>query len=286
MWKERLGFARLAIEHAYPVVPFAAVGAEEMLDIVADGDTAVLHPVAALTKRLVGLPLPPIARGIGPTMVPRPERLYFWFGPPIDTARFEGRAADDAAARELRDEVKAAVESGIATLQHERERDPQRGLGRRLMRRPQPELPDLAVGDPPAWFVTKAFDAWNTSGPDGVAAWLSRWVQLTDPPRWPGGGTWRGRDAAVARLAEVCRELGADWAEVDRAESLADDEVLVSFHLRRAEPAPADPDLEFHALVEIDADQITSIRIFIDREDARSAAGRLPSTTAQSPTSG
>jgi 1-acyl-sn-glycerol-3-phosphate acyltransferase len=285
MWKERLGFARLAIEQAYPIVPFAAVGAEEMLDILADRDTAVLHPVAALTKRLVGLPLPPLARGIGPTMVPRPERLYFWFGQPIDTARLEGRGADDDAARRLRDEVKAAVEGGIATLQAERERDPQRGLARRLMHRPKSELPELAVSDPPAWFVTKAFEAWNTSGPEGAAAWLSRWVQLTDPPRWPGSGTWRGREAAVARLAEVSRELGAEWAEVDRAESVGNDEVLVSFHLRRAHPSPADPELEFHARVETDSDQITSIRIFVESEDLQSAAGRLPSTTAQSPTS-
>ena len=36
LWKERLGFARLAIEFGYPIVPFSAVGAEEMYDIVAD----------------------------------------------------------------------------------------------------------------------------------------------------------------------------------------------------------------------------------------------------------
>ena len=36
MWKERLGFARLAIEFGYPIVPFAAVGAEEMLHVLAD----------------------------------------------------------------------------------------------------------------------------------------------------------------------------------------------------------------------------------------------------------
>jgi len=29
MWKERIGFARLAIQYSYPIVPFAAVGAEE-----------------------------------------------------------------------------------------------------------------------------------------------------------------------------------------------------------------------------------------------------------------
>ena len=43
MWKERLGFARLAIEFGYPIVPFAAVGAEEMLHVVVDRET----PIAA-----------------------------------------------------------------------------------------------------------------------------------------------------------------------------------------------------------------------------------------------
>jgi hypothetical protein len=66
--------------------------------------------------------------------MPRPERLYFWFGEPIDTTRFAGRHDDDAAARAVRDEVKAAVEEGIAFLQAERERDPHRGLVRRVLR--------------------------------------------------------------------------------------------------------------------------------------------------------
>jgi 1-acyl-sn-glycerol-3-phosphate acyltransferase len=38
-WKERLGFARLAIEFRYPIIPFAAIGVEEMFDIVADQGT-------------------------------------------------------------------------------------------------------------------------------------------------------------------------------------------------------------------------------------------------------
>ena len=39
--RERIGFARLAIEHGYPIVPFAAAGAEDMLDVIADVDTPV-----------------------------------------------------------------------------------------------------------------------------------------------------------------------------------------------------------------------------------------------------
>jgi 1-acyl-sn-glycerol-3-phosphate acyltransferase len=99
IWKERLGFARLAIAHGYQITPFAAV-----------------------------------VRGIGPTMLPRPQRLYFWFGEPVATAPYGGASDDDGAARAVRDEVKAAVEGGIAFLLAEREDDPQRGLIARLTR--------------------------------------------------------------------------------------------------------------------------------------------------------
>ena len=46
LWKVRLGFARLAIEFGYPIVPFAAVGAEEMLEVVADSHTPVVAQVS------------------------------------------------------------------------------------------------------------------------------------------------------------------------------------------------------------------------------------------------
>jgi 1-acyl-sn-glycerol-3-phosphate acyltransferase len=229
LWKERLGFARLAIEFGYPIVPFAAVGAEEMLEVVADDHTPVVAQASILMRRLVGVPLPPFARGVGPTPVPRPERLYFWFGEPIDTTRFAGRHDDDAAARAVRDEVRAAVEDGIGFLQDEREADPRRGLPVRILG--GTDLPKLATSDPDARFVTRALDAWNTHGFAGAAAWCSRWVQLEDPPDWPGASVWRGRDAAVARLEEVSAELGANRAEIGSARSVGA-EVLVSMSLK------------------------------------------------------
>jgi 1-acyl-sn-glycerol-3-phosphate acyltransferase len=133
MWKERVGFARLAMEHGYPIVPFAAVGAEEMLDIVIDENNPAYAHFTDLVKKLTGWPMQPLAHGIGPTLVPHPERLYFWFGAPIETTRFKGRHEDDRAAGTIRDEVRLAVEAGIAFLLAEREADPRRGLRRRLL---------------------------------------------------------------------------------------------------------------------------------------------------------
>jgi hypothetical protein len=84
----------------------------------------------------MGFPTPPVVRGIGLTPIPRPERLCFWFGEPIDTTRFADED-DDVAARAVRDEVKLSVMTGIEFLRDERDHDPDRDLAKRLLRRPE-----------------------------------------------------------------------------------------------------------------------------------------------------
>jgi 1-acyl-sn-glycerol-3-phosphate acyltransferase len=134
LWGERMGFARLAIEHGYPIVPCAAAGAEDTLDVIADVDTPVYGRLSRLSKKVTGFPVPPLVRGVGLTPIPRPERLYFWFGEPIDTARFAGHDSDTAA-RAVRDEVRQSVEAGIRFLHDERDHDPDRALVNRLLHR-------------------------------------------------------------------------------------------------------------------------------------------------------
>ena len=132
LWRERIGFARLAIEHGYPIVPFAAVGVDDMLDVIVDQNTPIYGQFARLYEQLMGFPTPPVVRGAGPTPIPRLDRLYFWFGEPIDSTRFGSRFDDAAAARALRDEVKQAILVGIQLLRDERDEDPNRSLISRL----------------------------------------------------------------------------------------------------------------------------------------------------------
>jgi 1-acyl-sn-glycerol-3-phosphate acyltransferase len=135
VWKNRLGFARLAIQHGYPIVPFASVGAEHGIDILLDGDSRLLAPLSFLTEKLLGSPdTPPLVRGVGLTPVPRPERQYYWFGKPIPTKAFKGQQADDAVARKVRERTAAAIEEGIELLLAERDADPNRSLVGRLLR--------------------------------------------------------------------------------------------------------------------------------------------------------
>jgi 1-acyl-sn-glycerol-3-phosphate acyltransferase len=135
VWKNRLGFARLAIQHQYPIVPFASVGAEHGMDILLDSKSPLLAPLAFLTEKVTGLSdAPPVVRGIGLSPVPRFERQYYWFGEPIDTTEFKGLEADDNAARNVREQTAAAIEHGIELMLAERENDPNRSLAGRLLR--------------------------------------------------------------------------------------------------------------------------------------------------------
>ena len=77
LWRERVGFARLAIEHGYPIVPFAAVGVDDMLDVIIDQNTPIYGQLARGYEKLMGFPVPPIVRGIGPTPIPRLRSLVF-----------------------------------------------------------------------------------------------------------------------------------------------------------------------------------------------------------------
>lgn len=134
IWKNRTGFASLAIAHGYPIVPFASVGAEECYSILVDSDEIRHSPLGALAERLAPRPdeIPPLVAGLGP--LPRPQRFYFRFEPPVETQPWAGRANHQAACLELRTVVAAAVERGIAALRREQRRDPQAALMVRLMR--------------------------------------------------------------------------------------------------------------------------------------------------------
>lgn len=136
LWKQRIGFARLAIQHDYPIVPFSAVGGEECFKIVIDGNDVMRTPLRHLIERVIPRPdmIPPLVRGIGPSMIPVPQRFYFRFGDPIETRGLRGQHEDDEACFAVREMARAEVEKGIDFLLDERRRDPERAILPRLVR--------------------------------------------------------------------------------------------------------------------------------------------------------
>jgi 1-acyl-sn-glycerol-3-phosphate acyltransferase len=131
IWKQRAGFARLAIEHGYDIIPFGAVGADDNYRILVDANDvmasplwrwlAARTPIDAATRN--GEALPPLVRGIGPTLIPRPQAYYFGFGPRIETASLRGCQNDRAAVWQMRERVEEAVSMQIDSLLKRREVD-------------------------------------------------------------------------------------------------------------------------------------------------------------------
>jgi 1-acyl-sn-glycerol-3-phosphate acyltransferase len=150
IWKNRIGFARLAIEFGYTIVPFSAVGAEDCYDILVDGNDVLKTRLGPVVERLAPRPdmIPPLVRGVGLSLLPKPQRFYFHFARPIETAGLAGEQNDEAVCFALRERVRRAVERGIALLLARRQRDPDRALGPRLLHQLDGSLAGGATGPP------------------------------------------------------------------------------------------------------------------------------------------
>jgi hypothetical protein len=82
-----------------------------------------------------GEELPPLVRGLGLTPLPRPEKMYFVVGKPIDTRPYRGRHEDPGTQRRVRDTVARQLEGLINEGRSHRARDARAGLVRRMMNR-------------------------------------------------------------------------------------------------------------------------------------------------------
>ena len=142
-WKTRIGFAHMAIQHQYPIIPVAALGADDSLDVVYDAYDVMTNPIGRwlLNKKPVydklrgGDVLMPLAKGIGPTLIPRPEKFYFGFGKPISPEAFAGMENDKEQVWQFRKQVMDALEGEINQLKQQRLRDNDVGLLRKLLTR-------------------------------------------------------------------------------------------------------------------------------------------------------
>ncbi|MEW5733254.1 MAG: lysophospholipid acyltransferase family protein [Thermodesulfobacteriota bacterium] len=141
IWKQRTGFARLAIQHGYPIVPVASVGPENAYSILFDADDFMASWMGkVLDKNGVvegllrnGEAVPPIARGILLTPIPRPERFYVMFGKPIDTSPYQGRQDEKKVQQEVRTLTEKAINAQFGKLLLYREQDTKKGVLRRIL---------------------------------------------------------------------------------------------------------------------------------------------------------
>ncbi len=138
VWKQRLGFARMAMTHGYDIVPFASVGPNESWKIVLDANDVQqsrLWPLLAKSRRVRDLTrdgdlIAPLVRGISVTPIPKPQRFYFAFGERISTAGLAAQADDTDSLWQLRGQVEASIETMMSELKSYREQDREQNWSR------------------------------------------------------------------------------------------------------------------------------------------------------------
>ncbi len=139
-WKTRTGFAYMAIKYQYPITPIASLGADDVYDILFDAYDFKESRIGRwllknknINRQLRnGDVIMPMTTGIGPTIIPRPERFYFSFGKPIDTTPFKGQEDNLEIQWQVRKLISEALEKEIDALKRYRTSDDSQGLFRRL----------------------------------------------------------------------------------------------------------------------------------------------------------
>lgn len=135
-WADRAGFARLSVEHDYPIVPAALIGGDDVYISLTGRDDLWGRVSRGLAEKLGGKPdmAMPLLRGVGPTLIPRPQRMYLRFAAPIDTTKPAGVDEQEWVAT-VRDETKKTLERALEDLLAIRAEDPYRELNPLAWRR-------------------------------------------------------------------------------------------------------------------------------------------------------
>jgi 1-acyl-sn-glycerol-3-phosphate acyltransferase len=128
-WQGRAGFARVAIANDYPIVPFGYVGGDDIYHSIITRDSFLGRLSEKLGEKITGKPdmTMSLVRGIGPTLIPSPQRNYLGFGEPIDTTQPAG-VSDEEWVDTVKKTAQTALENLLQELLEIRAQDPFRHL--------------------------------------------------------------------------------------------------------------------------------------------------------------
>lgn len=129
-WEGRSGFARVAIESGYPIVPVGLVGSDDVYEPLFERDSTLGRLSQSIGERFGGRTdmAMPLVRGIGPTLIPRPQRMYLEFGAPISTTAPDGTTDHARWVQTVKSTTQQALEQILTDLQEIRSGDPYRSL--------------------------------------------------------------------------------------------------------------------------------------------------------------
>lgn len=125
VWKQRTGFARIAMKTGTPILPFASYGPDNTADILFD---AVDFQESKLGQKLLSIPRVskrlrggdvffPVTRGIPFTPLLKPVPFYISFGEPVETAAYQNDWDNKDAQWEVRHKVQSQVDRMLSRME-------------------------------------------------------------------------------------------------------------------------------------------------------------------------
>lgn len=116
-WGERTGFVRMAVKYGYTLTPLAVIGPDDAVDVVYEQQEIIDSAFGEWLKKTGimesflndGKYIFPVVKGLGWTPIPRPERIIFRAGEPVETAHLRGNVEDKDLLLEVREEVRARL---------------------------------------------------------------------------------------------------------------------------------------------------------------------------------
>ncbi|KAK4846223.1 hypothetical protein QYF36_014526 [Acer negundo] len=143
-WPEQSEFVRMAARFGAKIIPFGAVGEDDIAELVFDYNDQMKIPymksiIEEGTKGVIKLRTDASGEVANqqmhwPYVVPKvPGRFYYHFGKPIETDGMKHELRDREKSHELYLQVKSEVEKSLAYLKEKREHDPYRELLPRLV---------------------------------------------------------------------------------------------------------------------------------------------------------
>lgn len=138
-WPDQTEFVRMAARFGATIVPFGAVGEDDIVELVLDYNDLMKIPVLNDYIRETNRNTQNIRADVGgevanqylviPGLLPKiPGRLYYLFGKPIQTKGKVELLKDRESAKELYLHIKSEVEGSLAYLLKKREDDPYRHI--------------------------------------------------------------------------------------------------------------------------------------------------------------
>ncbi|KAK2666066.1 hypothetical protein Ddye_004640 [Dipteronia dyeriana] len=141
-WPEQSEFVRMAAKFGAKIIPFGAVGEDDVAQLVLDYNDHIKIPfLENLTADGVNInPRSGLSGEVAnqdihtPFFVPKvPGRIYIYFGKPIETTGRKHELRDRNKSHEVYLQVKSEVEQCLAFLKDKREHDPYRNVFSRLI---------------------------------------------------------------------------------------------------------------------------------------------------------